>query len=81
MNKTIVALDIDEAGILGTIILCGVALGEFSSYEEATRRLVKVNKTFHPQAKNRKQYDENYAKYKRLYQAVNEVMSNEPMER
>ncbi|MGF9696414.1 FGGY-family carbohydrate kinase [Paenibacillus sp. MABNR03] len=81
MNKTIVALDIDEAGILGTIILCGVALGEFSSYEEATRRLVKVNKTFHPQAKNRKQYDENYAKYKRLYQAVNEVMSNEAMER
>lgn len=81
MNRTIVALDIDEAGILGTIILTGVALGEFPSYKEATQRLVKVRKAFYPQAKYRKQYEENYAKYKRLYPAVNEVLSDEPLKK
>lgn len=76
MNKTIVALDIEEAGISGAIILLGVTLGVFPSFKEATRRLVKVNKTFHPQARYKKKYDENYAKYKKLYKAVCEVNEN-----
>jgi xylulokinase len=76
MNRAVIALDIEEAGILGAVILAGVALGVFPSYAEAARRLVKVGTTFYPRPENRRHYDENYAKYKRLYQAVNNVMSN-----
>ncbi|MEK4849924.1 FGGY-family carbohydrate kinase [Paenibacillus sp. FSL H7-0756] len=75
MNRPITALDIEEAGILGAIMLAGVALGVFPSFEDAAHRLVKVNTTYYPRPDNRKHYDENYAKYNRLYQAVNNVMS------
>lgn len=74
MNKKITALDINEAGILGTIILTSVALGTYSSYQDASENLIKSNKVFYPQEKNVKKYSENYRKYKKMYFAIKDVM-------
>lgn len=75
MNKKITALDINEAGILGTIILTGVALGTYASYEEAAKQLIKVNKVFYPKEENLRKYEKNYIKYKKLLEATQEFMT------
>jgi xylulokinase len=74
LNKRITALDINEAGILGTIILTSVALGTYSSYQAASKNFIKINKVFYPQEKNLKKYRENYRKYKKMYRAIQDVM-------
>jgi xylulokinase len=74
LNKKITALDINEAGILGTIILTSVALGSYSSYQEASQNLIKIDKVYYPQEKNAKKYMENYRKYKKMYHAIQDVM-------
>jgi xylulokinase len=75
MNKKIIALDVDEAGTLGTAILAGVAIGEYKSLEKAVETLVKVRKVFYPNLKNHQIYTENYYRYKKMYKAVKETMS------
>lgn len=73
MGRRIETLHVDEAGTLGTAILAGVALGVYPSYTEAVRNLVRVKKIYDPDIRNRNIYEENYGKYKRLYQASKDV--------
>ncbi|GAA0181303.1 xylulokinase [Clostridium sediminicola] len=75
MNKKVVALDVDEAGTLGTIILVGVALGIYTSLEEAIEKLVRVKKEFYPNEENVRIYEKNYLRYKKIYEAVYNVMN------
>ncbi len=69
MGRKIETLDIGEAGTLGAAILAGVASGVYPSINKAVDKLVKTKKVYYPNEKTRGIYDENYANYKRLYQA------------
>jgi len=74
MDKKVVALDIDEAGTLGTTILAGVALRIYPSLEVAIEKLVKVKKEFYPNQENVEFYKKNYKKYKRVYNAIKLIL-------
>lgn len=74
MNKKVIALDIDEAGTLGTIILTGIALGVYPSLEVAIEKLVKVKKEFYPNPINVEIYENNYKKYKKVYNAIKLIL-------
>jgi len=73
MNRPIEKLNVSEAGTLGTIMLAGKATGAYASFEEAAELLVKPVKTFVPTEPNRGRYDELFAKYKRLSEALAEL--------
>jgi len=74
MGRKITKLDINEAGTLGTAILAGVATGVYESVEGAVKRLVKTKKEYYANEKNYEIYMENYAKYKKMYDAVKAVI-------
>lgn len=74
-GKKIVALNINEAGITGTAIIAGVATGTYKNLDEALQMLVKPKKEFYPDERNRLIYARHYQKYKRVYQAVKEILS------
>jgi xylulokinase len=77
MNRKVSALDVDEAGTLGAAILAGTATGVYASLSSAAGRLVKIRKVFHPQPRHRGIYLEQYARYKKMYEAVKHILKKE----
>lgn len=73
MKLPIEKLNVNEAGTIGNIILAGTAAGIYSSLEEAMDVLVKPLHTFEPNAKHVEWYEEQYARYKKLSRAINEL--------
>ncbi len=71
LNRPIEALASDEAGTVGSLILSGLAVGEYKTLSEGMS-IVKTRERFLPLA-NRERYDGLYKKYKRLYEAVKSV--------
>ena len=60
LTKPIKTLSVSDAGALGSIMLCGKALGLYPSVEKAVETMVKTDKEIHyekPQAIYEKQYD------------------------
>jgi xylulokinase len=55
-----------DAGSMGGAMLAGVAMGEFSSLEQAAKSFVKVREPFLPDPKNKDYYAEKYEKYKQI---------------
>lgn len=74
MGRKVATVSVNEAGTTGTAILAGIATGVYGSVEEAVERLVKVEKEFYPDERNHRIYAEYYQKYKRMYQAVKEIL-------
>ena len=59
-----------EAGILGSILLTGVATGAFHSLSEGAAALVKTLGTFAPDPTRHAAYDECFQHYRALYNAT-----------
>jgi len=72
LNRPIETLASAETGAVGSLILAGLAVGEYKTLEEGMS-LVKTKELFMP-SPDRGRYDAAYEKYTRLYQAVREVM-------
>ncbi|MEF9972517.1 MAG: FGGY family carbohydrate kinase [Clostridia bacterium] len=66
-KKTLKRLDNPEAGVLGDAMVAGVAMGAFSSLEEAGRRLVKTGRRFEPNLERHACYQERFCEYLRQY--------------
>ena len=62
-----------EAGIIGSILLTGVATGEFSSLAEGAALLVKKLDTYLPDPARHAAYDECFAHYRALYGATRHI--------
>ncbi|MBT2293703.1 hypothetical protein J7E73_32345 [Paenibacillus albidus] len=75
LNRPIVSLGAAQSGTLGCIMLAGVACGLYESIEEAERILVHVKETYVPNLEKHEQYMGIYQKYKKLYDAVNDVLT------
>ncbi len=69
-GKTIVPLDVDEAGIVGAVILAGVATGVYRNINEAVGIFVKKRNAVEPNIMDNKFYEENYKKYKIVRKSI-----------
>jgi len=72
-RKPVVRLSITEAACLGVAIAAGVAIGTYASFEQATERLVRPDRTFTPNPRVAAVYDERLPAYRRLYPALKQV--------
>jgi len=64
---------VKEATALGAAIMAGKGIGLYSSVKEAARTLVKTERTFTPNKKNREVYDKMYDKWKAVYKPILEL--------
>ena len=69
-NTKVVRLSVTEAACLGVALSAGVAVGEFTSFPAAVKRIVKPDKIFRPRPKVARIYDEKLAVYEQLYPAL-----------
>jgi xylulokinase len=67
-------LKAEECGTIGLAILCSAALGEDSSIAEAAKRLVHVEREFHPDPEYHAIYTEKYGTYKELYPRITRTL-------
>lgn len=72
-QKPIYMLNTHQGGTVGMVMLCGKAVGQFSSFEEAVGALVRRTGCIEPSTQYRDAYDEKYAQYCRMYEAVRRV--------
>jgi xylulokinase len=75
MGKEVMAMNVSEAGILGTAMMAGTAIGLFSDLSEAASILVKPRRTFWPDKDVHESYREKFDRYKKVYPAVKSVLS------
>lgn len=73
MNMPIQTLKSAEAGTIGLGILCGYALGDYDSIENASKHMVVLGKTYYPEEKYTAAYSDKLKAYKRIYPAVKQV--------
>lgn len=73
-GKPIVVPSSDTATTLGAVILAGVGVGIYESFEEAVELTVKVKRAHEPNAENRAIYQKNYNIYLELYRQLKDVM-------
>lgn len=64
----------DTATTLGAVILAGVGVGLYDSFEEAVSMTVKVTRRHEPNMENYKIYQKNYETYLALYQNLKDIM-------
>jgi len=70
LQKPIHMLNTKQGGTVGMVLLCGHAVGEFASFEEGVRALVRRTGTIEPKSVYREIYDEKFEQYKRMYEAA-----------
>lgn len=70
----------DMATTLGAAILAGIGTGVYQDYEDARNATNKVQKVYSPNAAVKKVYDEGYAKYLRLYEQLECLMTREEVQ-
>lgn len=60
----------NEAGVLGSAMVCYTNLGLYDSIRQAQRDMVRYASTFTPDEKNAPVYRGNYEQYKQIYRAM-----------
>jgi xylulokinase len=69
-DRPVVTLDGEDAAVRGDAMLAGVAVGAWRGLEEAARAMVAVRARYEPDPRNRVAYDDAYARYIRLFDAL-----------
>lgn len=67
-------LAVNEAGCLGCAVLAGIASGRFADARAGVEAMVTPRETFEPDEHLRKDYDESYGRYLRLYPLLREFL-------
>ena len=70
LGVPITAIDAQEVGAMGTVMMVGVAVGVFDDLRSAAKVMVKEKKTYYPDAEKHLEHLKMYEKYKELYNAV-----------
>lgn len=68
-----------EAGCLGAAMLAAVALGWYASLDEASTRMVRVEREYMPDALARSVYEESYGHYIELYRSLGPLFKKTAM--
>lgn len=64
----------DTATTLGAVILAGVGVGMYDSFEQAVKKTVKITKRYEPNPENQDIYSKNYDIYLSLYENLKHLM-------
>jgi xylulokinase len=75
LGKPFIRPQINEAGALGAAIIAGSGSGVFASLDEGVKAMVKLERTFTPDANMQARYDERFEKYKRLRPMIKDYLS------
>jgi len=75
LRKPVATVSIRDTANLGNILLCGKALGIFSSYEETVNKIVAVDQTVHYPAGS-DIYEKQYPLFLELYQTLKPVFKH-----
>ena len=70
LDLPITALKTADAGTVGSAMLTGLAVGVFSSLQEAAELMVQEAETYLPREEAHTQYMEIFDRYRRVYPAV-----------
>lgn len=62
-----------EQGIMGAAIAAGVGTGMFKSYEEASRKVVKVKDIVYPRKEYAQVYEEKYRRYRAVIESLSGI--------
>lgn len=73
-GKRIVVPSSDTATTLGAVILAGVGIGMYQSFEDAVNKTVQIKRFHEPSVKAHRQYENNYHTYRKLYENLRELM-------
>ncbi len=73
-GKRIVVPSSDTAATLGAVILAGVGIGMYQSFEEAVGMTVKVDRVHEPDMEKHAQYQKYYDMYLQLYEDLKDLM-------
>lgn len=73
-GKRIVVPSSDTATTLGAVMLAGVGVGMYESFEEAVKKTVKYRRVHEPDPENYGVYDRNYKTYLKLYENLKDLM-------
>ena len=76
LNIPVFKMEIDEAGCLATAIIAGLASSVYKNYDEAVKKLVKVEKEFYPKKENLDLYLNKYENYKRLFGSLRSFLNS-----
>jgi autoinducer 2 (AI-2) kinase len=68
-GKKVITPVVKEATALGAAIIAGYGVGIYPSIDEGAKKCAKMDKTFTPNADNKKIYDEMYPKWREVYKA------------
>ena len=74
-GKEILVPSSDTATTLGAVILAGVGIGMYKSFEEAVDKTVEIKRSHKPDPANREVYDRNYETYLKLYDHLKDLMA------
>ena len=69
-------VDAKEIGAQGAVMAAGIAAGIYKDYEEAVERTVKITKTVYPRPEYKAIYEEKYAAYRAVIDALNPAWKN-----
>jgi xylulokinase len=69
-GASVQTLKVGDATVLGAAVIGAVAAGRFSDLEEGASAMVRVDRSFEPEAANAKLYDELYATYCGVYESL-----------
>ncbi len=80
-GKPITVPSSDTATTLGAVILAGVGVGMYESFEEAVELTVKKTRSHVPNMENHELYKKNYEIYLELYEKLKDTMKKTSIER
>lgn len=70
LNVPVRALEVADAGTVGSAMLTGIAAGCFKDLSDAAAHMVREKQIYYPNAEMHKKYMKIYERYRSLYQAV-----------
>ena len=74
LGLPVTALRTADAGTVGSAMLTGIALGIYRDLQDAAEHLIEEEKTYYPRESYHRKYEEVYARYKKVYQAVRDLI-------
>jgi xylulokinase len=78
LGRPFVRPAITEAGVLGAAILAGWGAGVFSSLEAGVEAMVRLERTFEPDAQQGRLYESRFEKYKQLWPLAKDYVKSLP---
>lgn len=74
LGLSITSLSAPEIGVVGTVILTGIAAGGFENLNAAKAVMAKEGKTYYPDMEKHKKYIERYKRYEKIYDTVRPLL-------